>query len=119
MVLVQESINDVTERRSIIFQPLKHIQLPPIRLSSIGLAPMRDFPDKLQDTRCQHILDTGLILCLQLRIKAVEYILGFDFLPGVITQEIEAIPRPGVIFPALEVSARKLKSKATMPIVLV
>ena len=80
---------------------------------------MHDFPDKFQDARHQHILDIRLILCLQLHIQAVEYILRFNLLPGVITQEVEAVLRPGVIFLALEIGVCKSKSKATMPIVLV
>ena len=119
MVLVHKFINNIDECWSIIFQSLKHIQLPPICLSSIGLASMRDLPDKFQDTRHQHILNIRLILCLQLRIQAVEYILHFDLLLSVITQEVEAIPRPGIIFPVLEVSVHESKSKAMMPIVLV
>ena len=75
MIPVHESINDITECQSIIFQPLEHFQLPPIHLGGIGLASMCDLPDKFQDTRHQHILNIGLVLCLQFCIQAVEYIL--------------------------------------------
>ena len=91
MIPIHESIDDVAECRSIIFQPLEHFQLSPIRLDGVGLASMCDLPDEFQDTRHQHILDIGLILYL-LHIQAIKYIFHFNLLPSVITQEVEAIP---------------------------
>ena len=119
MIPVHESVDNVAECRSIIFQPLEHFQLSPIHLGGVGLASMCYLPDEFQDSHHQHILDIGLILYLQLCIQAIKYIFCFNLLPSVITQEVEAILRLGVIFLALEVGVRESKAIMVMPIVLV
>ena len=118
MVPVQESVDEVAERQLIILQPSKHFQLPSIRLGGIGLASMCDLPDEFQNTRCQHILDVWLILYLQFHVQTIKNVFCLD-LSSVITEEVEAVSQPGIVFPALEVGVRKSKAVTAMSIVFV
>ena len=80
---------------------------------------MHDLSDELQNTHRQHILDVWLILYLQFCVQTIKNVFCLDLLLSVITEEVEAVPRPGFIFPALEVGVCKLKAVMVMPIVFV
>ena len=119
MVPIYESVDKVTKPRSFILQAPEHFQLPSVGLGGVGLASIPNLPDELQNTRCQCILDVWLTLYLQFCVQTIKNVFCLDFLPPVITEEVEAVSRPGIVFLVLEVGVCESKTVMAMSIVFV